>query len=560
MSSASEDQLLAFADYYLNGLYHPLIRSSEYPMMQEAFRYELPDADSEISITGIVCNEMKGMSSITWAAQANFNRLMAPESIWSSDTSGDPDRIPDLTLEEIRFFHEKYYHPSNSLMVLSGDIDLERFLAKLDSDFLSGFDKREPVRLRDSEVLPPEPVYEEKIFEFPAEAGTDDEDASVIQYGFAVPSSGMKDFEMGKAIAALLSMEGSPFMEAAAEELPNATISVSFLPQFERPVLLFSAEDANASDSERFKQIVDGALADLLENGIDAESLSAVVKNRLYDLLLSKDDPDYYLNLDCTIGGYWALMDGDPDAGILADDLEAQYEETITADILTGTLRRFFRDSVRSVMAVTIPVPGKTEEKAAELRAHLNAMKAAMSPEEIDALVRKTAEFNLWQKEGSAVPFPEELSALEISDLPEEVRRTETVTDLSSGIRVIRSALDTTLVHVDLELDAGTGPFDSIFDFEFLTILLGELGTASDPQSKPANEIPAVSRDMTFSCSLTEYSDGTYTPKLSAAWYTLVEDLDASFSLAEDILLGTVFSDRDRIRATAARTMTGLAL
>ena len=50
-ASLSEEQLLAFADYTMAGLYHPLIMTDERTMMREAYRYELADEDAPLVLT-----------------------------------------------------------------------------------------------------------------------------------------------------------------------------------------------------------------------------------------------------------------------------------------------------------------------------------------------------------------------------------------------------------------------------------------------------------------------------------------------------------------------------
>jgi Zn-dependent M16 (insulinase) family peptidase len=37
---------------------------------------------------------------------------------------GDPNKIPDLTYEELKNFHKKFYHPSNSRILTYGDMDI----------------------------------------------------------------------------------------------------------------------------------------------------------------------------------------------------------------------------------------------------------------------------------------------------------------------------------------------------------------------------------------------------------------------------------------------------
>jgi presequence protease len=37
------------------------------------------------------------------------------------NSGGDPEAIPNLTFDEFKHFHQKYYHPSNSRIFFYGD-------------------------------------------------------------------------------------------------------------------------------------------------------------------------------------------------------------------------------------------------------------------------------------------------------------------------------------------------------------------------------------------------------------------------------------------------------
>ena len=52
---------------------------------------------------------------------------------------GDPDAIPDLTYEEFKEFHRRYYHPSNSRIFLYGDGDTREYLKFLQENYLKSF-------------------------------------------------------------------------------------------------------------------------------------------------------------------------------------------------------------------------------------------------------------------------------------------------------------------------------------------------------------------------------------------------------------------------------------
>ena len=86
--------------------------------------------DSELTINGVVYNEMKGaFSSADDVLSREIQASLYPDITYGMESGGDPDVIPELTYEDYLDFHRKYYHPSNSYIYLYGNSD---FLADLD--------------------------------------------------------------------------------------------------------------------------------------------------------------------------------------------------------------------------------------------------------------------------------------------------------------------------------------------------------------------------------------------------------------------------------------------
>ena len=97
MASTSEEQLLKYVDFYMNGLVDPLALNNPYAMMSEAFHYELDDADGAIEQQGVVYSEMLAKLPQSRWAEYNYKRVMWPDSYITYISGGDPLYIPDLT-------------------------------------------------------------------------------------------------------------------------------------------------------------------------------------------------------------------------------------------------------------------------------------------------------------------------------------------------------------------------------------------------------------------------------------------------------------------------------
>ena len=552
MASTSEEQLLQYVDYYMNGLTHPLAIENPYALMREAYRYELPDPDGEITLQGVVYSEMLGSLTQSRWANINFNRMLWPNSYVATISGGDPDYIPELTIEAVKAFHDTYYHPSNATMYLTGDVELPRFLELLDTEFLSKFDRKEVV-IEDSNYTPLEPGYYEQTFSVPVETGTSTDKAAIISYGLPFEISDYNDMEVLDYVCYYMNDESSPLQRMMNDRLPEANVSMitSWDPEG-KVALTYTGTSIDESDKDTFKEICDAALAELLEKGVNEEVLHGMLVAKQFEDLMGLDSSAVYLNLSQAMTSYWTIF-GDRDAWKKSAEFESRRNDLLTVENMNETARKYWTDLDTAVVAVTVPAPGLKEEKDAALRAKLDEMKAAMTPEEVEALVEQTKAYNAFVEESNEIVMPEELNALSVETLPEEMAYSIAYETNVSGVRLITSEIDSPLIRVSIRTDTSAIPFEDIFDFIEYTYLLGRLGTDKYTREELPAKMAAVSTGMNMFSNSTEELD---TRKLInyflVNWFALPETLEDSFALVEDILYHTDFSDYDYIRADAA--------
>src|SRR3569623_1973146 len=130
-------------DVYLDAVFFPLI--SEDTFRQEGWHYELEGGNAPLTFKGVVFNEMKGAYSSPVAILSKAaQQSLYPDTIYGVDSGGDPKAIPDLTYEQFKAFHTRYYHPSNARIVFYGDDAPELRLALLEP-YLSQFQRADVV-------------------------------------------------------------------------------------------------------------------------------------------------------------------------------------------------------------------------------------------------------------------------------------------------------------------------------------------------------------------------------------------------------------------------------
>ncbi|CAM1507924.1 Fc.00g047720.m01.CDS01 [Cosmosporella sp. VM-42] len=140
---------------YLDATLHPLLKQSDFT--QEGWRIgpENPLAEDEASkklvFKGVVYNEMKGqMSDAGYLYYIRFHDHIFPDI---NNSGGDPQKITDLTYNQLKQFHAEHYHPSNAKLFTYGDMPLADHLQEIDTQ-LAAFEKiqgdkevREPIKL-----------------------------------------------------------------------------------------------------------------------------------------------------------------------------------------------------------------------------------------------------------------------------------------------------------------------------------------------------------------------------------------------------------------------------
>ncbi|KAK3059813.1 Mitochondrial presequence protease, partial [Coniosporium uncinatum] len=122
---------------YLDATLHPNLDPNDFT--QEGWRIgpENPKAsgesaseqDNRLVFKGVVYNEMKGqMSDASYLYYIRFHDHLFPSL---HNSGGDPQKMTDLTYEQLKGFHHEHYHPSNAKVFTYGDMPLVEHLKEI---------------------------------------------------------------------------------------------------------------------------------------------------------------------------------------------------------------------------------------------------------------------------------------------------------------------------------------------------------------------------------------------------------------------------------------------
>lgn len=539
IASLSEDQLLALADFYTDMVFNPLFIEDKSIFDEEAWRYVLKSPDDDLTIAGTVYSEMLGAYTRTRKAYKNFEATILPGSYVANDSGGNPDVIPDMTRDDIKDFHKKYYHPSNSLSIIYGKVDIwEDFLGLLDSYF-KAYDKKE-FDLTDPGYTPiTGPVTAE--FDYPVESGSDTTNSATIYYGFVCHDVNQETMNKIDLMTTLAGDDSSVLMENLKTALPYGSFGVGI--DFGGPELVieFLADNVNAEDAETFKSIVDSSMAQIATEGFDPVAVDSIVSSFRLEILLSGESSSVGVDMMPNIQYYWAgtdLLYGFIDYVDSIENFQAWNDDGSFQDVIS----RYIVNNQYNALATTKAVAGLKEQKDAALAEKLAQIKANMSADEIAAIVDATNNPSVSDVDTAALV--RRLQAVSVENLPEEARIYDLEDEIGSdGIRRIWAKADVSDVgYAGLLLDASGLRQDQILFFKLWTSLLGELDTEKHTRAELSSLTNRYLYSGTIKTSLIEDEiTKETTPRLRVGFIAMDDDMPEAFDLVHELLFENVF-------------------
>ena len=553
IASLSEDQLLKGMDIYMSCMEAPTILKDKNFFLREAVRLELESPEEEIGINGTVFAEDTGyMTSMEDVSYDHTLDTLFPGETASNMNGKAEYHYQDLTYEHTLETYERCYHYDNSLICLYGDLDIDRFLEFLDTEYLS---KQERYGTDLSEWKDPltEAGYEEAVLPVPAYEGDEVENSGTITYAIDMEDASDRELITWDVLTTLLNMNSSPMNQRLIEKDIQNPVYASIDTYCAKPILQFQMYYANEDQMQELKELVQETLQEVAEDGLAPEMMDAVLKQQKLSSVMLLDSDNAGVNIAPVIANDWVRTgrtDYYQQFDKVLSELAADTEQTEIRSAANAIL-----EPRRSALVASIPSPGLAEEHDAELEQYLTDLKASMTPEEIDQMVEDTASFNEWNE--SEIPNNDFLIDPEILPDPEKLD-TYTVSE-KDGVTLYTGTVDSETagryrVYFDL-----TGMERE--DIEYLMLYLSMIQeTGTDRYSAGEIELLMAEYLYDFKTSLVypnEVSGDHHRPMLMVEWAGLTEDFEKGLDLVMNLLTGTDLTQHDMIEYLLWRDSEG---
>jgi Zn-dependent M16 (insulinase) family peptidase len=272
LASTNHQDFLNQMDVYLDLVLRPLLRKETF--MQEGWHL-LPAENGKLALGGIVYNEMKGAYSDPQDLLGEVAiKALLPDTNFAFDSGGDPIHIPELTYEAFLAFHKKYYHPSNAIIILYGNIHRGECLEKL-NELLQGFNKvhydyTPPIQPRFSE-----PVVVESFYN-PGEDQSSPKAYATTNWLLGVPESIEETLERLLLDHILLMRPSSPLRRALIESgLGEGIAEWGISDYLNEQTFATGLRGVRPEDCVHVENLILSILHELVKKGIEPEDVEA---------------------------------------------------------------------------------------------------------------------------------------------------------------------------------------------------------------------------------------------------------------------------------------------
>ena len=281
VASANLKDFHNLVDVYLDAVFYPNVIRDDRLFKQEGWHYEMDNANSNLTVNGVVYNEMKGVYSDpdSILESATLENLFNGTN-YAYDYGGNPKEIINLTYDECVWFHKKYYSPSNAIIYFYGKLDYNAELEYLENEYLKDFNYIEV----DATFLDTKEIVENKEqVSFYNVDFEDNKDKAYISYSFALDEekTSLKNIVMQIIDYVLFSSESA----ILKEKFLNAGFGEAVFSHYDIGLKsgMYSVIAQNISEDKKdeFVKLFMSSIEDMLRNGLDIDKIKAGI-NSLY--------------------------------------------------------------------------------------------------------------------------------------------------------------------------------------------------------------------------------------------------------------------------------------
>lgn len=567
VASCNDKDFQNLMHVYMDAVFYPNIYKHDEIFRQEGWSYKMDDPDGELTVSGVVYNEMKGaFSSPEGVLDRVILNSLFPDTSYANESGGDPEVIPELTYEQFLDFHRKYYHPSNSYIYLYGDMDMEEKLRWLDENYLSDFDAAEV----DSRIRYQEPFSQMKevVQEYSITSDESEEDNTYLSWNKVIGTSLDEKLYLAFQILdyALLSAPGAPLKKALVDAGIGKDIMGSYDNGIYQPIFSVISKNANVEQKEEFIRVIEDTLREIAEKGMDKKALRAGIN--YHEFRFREADFGNYprgLMYGLQLFDSWLYDDEKPFIHMQAIPTFEFLKSQVDTGYFEELIRKYLLDNTHGSIVIIRPERGRTAKMDQALARKLEAYKQSLSREEREELVKAAQELEAYQEEEDSPEDMAKIPVLKREDISREIAPIYNEEKVVGGVKV---------VHHDVETN-GIGYATLMFDLSgireellpyvgILQSVLGIIDTNNYEYGELFNEINVhtggIGTSLELYTDVTKVKEKAFRAAFEMKGKALYPKMDVLFSMMREILMESRLDDEKRLKEILAMLKSRLQM
>ncbi len=560
-------------DVYLDSAFFPKL--DELSFKQEGHRLEISENDTadkdpadkdpanqiELEYKGVVYNEMKGaMSSPGQVLSRSLLAAMYPETTYSNNSGGEPSKIPTLTWKNLRQFHAKYYHPSNSYFYTYGDLPLEKTLQFISDKVLSQFDYLKV----DSEVKS-QPRWKDPREIVQPYSYTDPEDASnKYQCCVAWLMCDIKDsFEilvLSVLEQILIGNSASPLRKALIDSNLGTSLSDSSGFDSDNRDTMFACglKDISKESVKEVEKIIFSTIHHLIENGVEKNLIdSAIHQIEFHRKEITNTPYPFGIKLLLSFAGT-LIHDGKPEDCInIDDDLNRLMQEIETGNFFESKLKEYFIDNSHRVLFTLEPDMELEQLETNETKKELSQILKGMSQDDLEKVKKDAAILQDLQEKDEDVSS---LPTLDLTDVPPQIETIHSDPKQNDSITTCYNKATSGILYFTCPVGAGKIPSDLFSLVPFFCNAITNVGT----ENKSYEDIAKLMDLYTGGVSVSPFSGSYFSQEAESHSFLAIQgkaldrNIDNLFNLISLFIENHSFKDFDRLNSLLLQYQAGM--
>ncbi len=563
IASTNDTDYKNLIDVYMDAVFHPNIYKYREIFEQEGWHYEMEYPDSDLTINGVVYNEMKGAySSPDDVLSRQILNSLFPDTTYSIESGGDPKVIPSLTYEDFLAFHSKYYHPSNSYIYIYGDVDIDELLNYFDDKYLRHYDYLEV----DSEIDMQQPFDKPvvKISDYPIAADQDVKNNAYLSYNVCIGD--VLDPNMYRAFDllnyAIVSAPGAPLHQALIDANIAEDVECSLESSQRQMYFSIVAKGANEADQDKFVEIIENTLREEIKKGIDHKTLYASINGEQFRAReLDFGSVPKGLIIGLQLLDSWLYDKSQPFLHLHAIEVYDKIKSRVKNGFFDYIADVYILSNNHKSIVTLRPKQGMTTADDEALKAKLADYKSKLSKEEIQEIVEHTAYLKEYQQTPSSKEDLAKIPLLKRSDLTREARPIDLEVYDEDGTTILHHKVSTNGIHYfNMVFDITEVSISDIPYVSMLERFIGLMNTKNYSYNDFTNEIYLHTGGITTNTVVNEvfgtHDECKITFDVRAKF--IYDEADAAKDLILEMLLNTDFSDDKRLKELIVAEMSHL--